>query len=286
MTEITNWSYERHRGFESQLTDIPSVYSSPHTVDAWRHRRMLETALPLLEAYPGATWLTIGDGRYGSDAHFLMRHGADVTASSLTNVSLRVAQERGWIGEYRAENAESLSLADQSVDFVFCKESFHHFPRPYIALYEMLRVARIGVVLIEPQEETPKMLDVLKQVVKRVTRGDKSFLFERVGNYIFRLNVRELERIQTAMYAPMLAYKHFNDFFQPRLARATFEPRSRQARFMQLGIFVQDVLCGIRLMNYGLASAICFKQPASAAAIEKLRRGGFHIVEMPKNPYV
>lgn len=286
MEKITDWSYERHREFEAELSGVPSCYQAPNTVDAWRHRRMLETVLPLLKAYPKATWLTIGDGRYGTDAHFLRNHGADVTASSLTDVSLRIAHERGWIDKFQAENAESLSLADRSVDFVLCKESFHHFPRPYIAFYEMQRVARIGVILIEPQESTPRLLDVLKKFIKRVTRGDQSFLFERVGNYIFRVNVRELERIQSAMQAPMVAYRNFNDFWQPRLADAVFEPRSPRARLAQFGVFVQDVLSGLRVMNYGLVSAICFNQTVSVEATEKMRRAGFHIVEMPKNPHL
>ncbi len=52
--------------------------------------------------------------------------------------------ELGFIGEYSAQNAESLSFASNSFDYVFCKDAMHHCPRPVIALYEMLRVARGG----------------------------------------------------------------------------------------------------------------------------------------------
>ena len=30
---------------------------------------------------------------------------------------------------------------DNSFDIVFTKESMHHWPRPYLGIYEMLRVA-------------------------------------------------------------------------------------------------------------------------------------------------
>lgn len=41
-------------------------------------------------------------------------------------------------------------LQDDAFDYVLCKDSYHHMPRPMIALYQMLRVARRAVVLIEP----------------------------------------------------------------------------------------------------------------------------------------
>jgi SAM-dependent methyltransferase len=40
---------------------------------------------------------------------------------------------------FQKENAEQLSFEDESFDFVLCKEAYHHFPRPMIALYEMIR---------------------------------------------------------------------------------------------------------------------------------------------------
>ena len=44
--------------------------------DYCRHARMRATANPLIESSPKATWLTVGDGRYGNDAIWLMKAGA------------------------------------------------------------------------------------------------------------------------------------------------------------------------------------------------------------------
>ena len=156
MTQDPKWSYSRHEEQELAVVhsdDVPSCYTNPESVDAWRHSRMHDTVLPLIKEFPNATWLTIGDGRFGSDAHYLETQNVDVVASSLTDATLRIAKDRGFIHKYRAENAEHINLPDDSFDFILCKESLHHFPRPSIAFYEMLRVSKLGVVLIEPIEE-------------------------------------------------------------------------------------------------------------------------------------
>ena len=67
------YSYKRHEYKEldhSQSESLPSCYTNPKSIDAWRHRRMQETILPLLKFYPKSEWMTIGDGNFGSDAYF------------------------------------------------------------------------------------------------------------------------------------------------------------------------------------------------------------------------
>jgi ubiquinone/menaquinone biosynthesis C-methylase UbiE len=162
--------------------ELPSRYTRPNSVDNWRHTRMLALTRPLWQAMPGSEWMTVGDGRYGSDAGYLHSQGVKVIATSLTDDRLRYAHEQGYISAFQGENAEHISLADDAVDFVLCKEAYHHFPRPPIALYEMLRVARQAVVLIEPLDN-PRVLDGMKRLAKRVLRGDREMQFEPSGNF-------------------------------------------------------------------------------------------------------
>ena len=49
-------------------------------------------------------------------------------------------------------DATWLTVGDGACDFVLCKPAYHHSARPPEALYETLRLARMGVVLIEPIE--------------------------------------------------------------------------------------------------------------------------------------
>lgn len=65
-------------------------------------------------------------------------------------------KERGFIHHFRALNAAAMALPHGVFDFVLCKESYHPFPRLMLAFYEMLRVARAGVVLIE-SNNTPSL---------------------------------------------------------------------------------------------------------------------------------
>jgi ubiquinone/menaquinone biosynthesis C-methylase UbiE len=263
---------------------LPSAYVDPMSVDAWRHRRMLMHCIELVRHRPDSTWLTVGDGRFGSDAAFLLEHGIDAVASDLTIETLRYAAQHGYIRQYRAENAEHLTIADNAFDFVLCKESYHHFPRPPVALYEMLRVARHAVLMVEPLDES-RPLNLIKQLIKRAIRGDKEVEFETSGNYLYRTSVRELSKLLTAMGLRMLAVRRFNDFFHPRFARGHASAFDASYCVTRLGIAVQDVLTASRLLGYGLVSTIVFKQLPEAELRASLRRQGYRLIELPKNPY-
>lgn len=121
-----------------------------NTVDAQRHLTMLEPINQFIEK--GDTWLTIGDGRYGSEAQYLQSLGIKVIASDLNVELLKKACEVGVIREYIELDAEAIKLADKQVDFVLIKETLHHCRRPWLAIYESLRVAKKGVVIIEPND--------------------------------------------------------------------------------------------------------------------------------------
>ncbi len=284
--DFEDWSYQRHSNEEREQSGPPSCYTAPDSIDAWRHRRMLDTLLPLLEFYPKATWLTLGDGNYGSEAHFLQSHGADATASSITDANLRSAQQRGYIAKYRAENAEALTSADGSFDFVICKESYHHFPRPAIAFYEMWRVATTALVLIEPTEDARRLLDSLKYVVKKVLRGDSTDQFEVSGNFLYRVNIREIEKMATALSGAWVAVRRYNDFYYAKASADKHGAATFGNLITRLGLFVQDVLCRVRLLNFGLATIIVFKHDVDAALRKRLGQLGFVMVALPKNPYL
>ena len=52
-------------------------------------------------------------------------------------------------------DAENLPSDDRAYDIAVMKEALHHPPRPYIALHAMFRVAREGIVVIEPHYRHP-----------------------------------------------------------------------------------------------------------------------------------
>lgn len=89
MTDFNKLSYERH---EKEYLDYASggkkekhakTWFEEDTIDAWRFTRIHRLIDPLLEAYPDANWLTVGDGRYGKDAHYIEERGVKVLAGML-----------------------------------------------------------------------------------------------------------------------------------------------------------------------------------------------------------
>lgn len=281
------WNYERHRAGALTEKDLPVVFSAPDSIGAWQHNRMYRLLLPLVTGLPDATWLTIGDGNYGCDAHFLKSRNISAVASNITDNRLRIAKDRGLIDDYRVENAEQLSLPDESFDFVMCKSSYHHFPRPPVAFYEMLRVARQAVVLIEPQESGFRPLSFLKNLVKRLVRGGKSPMFEPVAaNFIFRINIREMRKMLTAMNHEALATRRFNDFACSRFLRSKHSRLSLPSMLTRLAILVQDLLCAAGLLDHGLICAVAFKRLPPDNVRRGLRRAGFRLHSLPRNPYI
>ena len=179
---------------------------TPGTVNYWRHTRLLAPVLEVLSGLEKYSWLTIGDGA-GMDAWRLSQAGFnDVLATDLDDAVLRKTKEHGHIANFQIENAEALSFAANSFDFVLCKEALHHMSRPYAAIYEFFRVARYGVVVIEPQDpwvDWPCRTDAA------------SPHYEAVGNFVYQYSARELEKIAYGLNITGVATQHMVDVYIP-----------------------------------------------------------------------
>ena len=201
--------HEKHWNGFLQDDRNRSLYESwwnADRVNFWRHTRLLSPVLEVLSAMKSNSWLTIGDGS-GTDAWMLLRTGfRSVLATDLDDTVLAETQRRGYINGFKVENAEALGFADESFDFVLCKESLHHMNRPYAAIYEMLRVAKYGIVIIEPQDpwiDWPCRTDPTEPH------------YEAVGNYVYQFSARELEKVAYGMNIAGVATKSLVDVYIP-----------------------------------------------------------------------
>ena len=68
---------------------------------------------------------------------------------------LEVASKKGIIDSFSKQNAENLDFENDTFDYVLIKESLHHLPRPWLALYESFRDCKKGVIVIEPNDPFP-----------------------------------------------------------------------------------------------------------------------------------
>jgi ubiquinone/menaquinone biosynthesis C-methylase UbiE len=272
--------------------DLAKTWTEDTTVDAWRHARMYETLRPILDSYPGCRWLTVGDGRYGCDAWFLTKQGMQALATDIGDTLLKEALTAGRISAFRKENAESLSFSDESFDFVLCKESLHHCPRPMAALYELVRVAKQGVVLIEPNDiyVSPTWGERATETCiawsKRVLGKSPAVpLFEESGNYVYGLSNREVEKVGLALGLRHVAFKGFNDHYVAGVEQEQAAANGPLFRRVRRRIRQRDLLCRLRLRQYDLFTTIIFKGVVEPAIAYRLADQGYRVVELPKNPY-
>lgn len=278
---------------DEQRIKVSMTWFREDTADYWRHIRMYECA-DCLPRNHDATWLTVGDGRWGLDAIRLGRKGVtNVLPTDLSEYLLREAQKRGYIKEYRIENAESLRFADGSFDYVFCKEAYHHFPRPALALYEMLRVARKAVFLIEPNDKFPEMHRV-QAYCQAVQAGEQAIFpnpdrcdYEGSGNYVFSISRRELEKVALGLDYPHLVYKGLNDHY---VKGCEFEPADREAsavfREIEDDVARHDAQCRLGVADYDLLMAGIFKTPLDDATREAFMAHGWTVMDLPRNPHI
>lgn len=305
--------YVRHaRHFENDLVDaerirISKSWFDDSTADYWRHARAYSCA-DLLSHRSGVSWLTVGDGRWGLDAIRIRKKGfTSVLPTDISEALLREAKKRGLIDNYAVENAEKLSFTDRSFDYVFCKESLHHFPRPYVALYEMLRVARDGVFLIEPNdtwnaeaaapvEPSSTMLNRIRRCLLRTVdtaRGQRLRLrynspdWEVSGNYVFAISRREIEKVALGLNMPQIVLRGLNDHY---VKGCEFEPadESRSAIFRELVTVIRDKdeLCRRGAADYNLIMAGLLLRPLDERSRKRFVGAGWDVVDLPANPYI
>ena len=287
MEAIHKTSYARHaQSYSRDLVDperqkIAASWFDLSSANSWRFERIYEIARHL-GGVAGECWLTVGDGRYGLDATRLKAHGAsEVLATDLDESLLRKAVQDGHLDRYQIENAERLSFPESSFDYVFCKEAYHHFPRPTIALYEMLRVAKRGVILAEPndRERSP-----LRRVMHLLGSKAPAETYEEEGNYVYSISEREITKVALGMNLPQVAFKGFNDAYVPGLE---FVPLgSATGRLMRRKIAFRDALCALGFDHPMLLMACLLQAPLHSDQRDKMVGDGWRVVDLPRNPYI
>lgn len=284
-------SYTSHEKFLDTVEHRLERLEKQDSIDYWRHDRMYNLLTPLLSEEH--RWLTVGDGM-GTDANWLYKKGMDVMASDISDAVLKKACEEKYIPACSKQNAEHILFDDNAFDYALCKEAYHHFPRPYLAVYEMLRVSRKAIVLIEPVDigiEMP-LLGCLKYVLDRFspTLIDKvwknRYSFETVGNYVYKTSEREIEKIAMGVNLPYVAFKGLNDFYSASLDLSLPPTNNKVFSTVKSNIRRRDFLCRIGLIPYQLQASIIFKEAPSPETLLHLKREGYKVIKLKKNPYL
>lgn len=270
--------YTAHVDFDRVNTQNDKVFELFQRTDIvgwWRVKRFLEPVFKCLSHTKQDRWMTVGDP-FGADAYHMIREGfQSVLPTSIGDHLLKQAKQRGLISDYRVENAEALSLPDNSVDYVLCKEAYHHFPRPMLALYEMLRVARKGVVLIEPQDP---LIDSPTHV------GDLPAGYEDSGNYIYTLSRRELHKAALGLDLPAVATRGLYDLWYDGASEIL--AREDNPEFVEYRRQVEsaELLCSRQQQKYNYLLAIVYKERPDIDLAQFSE--AWLITSFPGNPYL
>jgi ubiquinone/menaquinone biosynthesis C-methylase UbiE len=290
-------SYQKHKEHFKNLDAGArlKLLLDENTADFWRQKQKLDTLKPILEDKPKAKWLTIGDGGFGLDSIELKKRQESITVfpTDISPYLLEYAKEKGIIDSYGIENAEKISFEDNSFEYVFCKEAFHHFPRPMIAFYEMLRVAKEGVVMIEPNDwkPAPSLLFIKNSIFKFINKlQGKSYhadsdaqSFEASGNYIYSISIREMEKAALALNLSQIAFKTYHDYYIPR---QDIQDETKRLKKIKKNIGLLNLLTKFKMKNYNLITMVVFKKKIDTELRQALTKEGFQILDLPPNPYI
>ncbi len=243
------------------------------------------------------TWLTVGDYN-GLEANYLQQRNQKVVASDLSDALLKEAHNEGLVKEYSKQNVEHLTYENNAFDYLICKEAFHHFPKAYYAIYEMLRVSNSAVILLqEPIDIIAKMplLLLIKNVLDRINPllinkiWKNRFSFEVVGNYIFKISEREIEKIAMGIGLPCVAFLGQNLFRsdKKKIEGMSDVPLNQKGwNQVKRDIAIRDFFCKLEIIPYSSLTCVMFKVPPSEKMRKEMKQLGFTIIDLPKNPYL
>ncbi len=278
-------SYQKHQDFIDKKIDknyIKMLFDENNPINYF-NLSFFKNIDPLI--YKNERWLTVGDFS-GIDAAYIKKKGGYTVASDL---SLKTLEETvlplGLIDECSLQNVEKISFNDNSFDYVCCKEAYHHFPRPPLGFYEMIRVAKKGVIVIEPNDIgiSYPILSFIRNLLDRINTGllktiwKNQYSYEIVGNYVYKISFREFEKMAVGLDLPMIAVKGFNSAMGARW-------QSKYIQFIKRNL--NDILCKLTIIPYQHLSIIVFKELPNLNTIKNLKSSNYRLYSLPKNPYI
>ncbi len=124
-----------------------------------------------------------------------------VTISDISDVAVAEAMRRDKRLKGIALNAERSDQPDASFDVVVVQDGLHHLQNPVLGFTEMLRIARLGVLFLEPHDSfIGKVLG---------TEWEKN---GEATNYVFRWNKKLVQDVASS-YLPRNSFQNLSFSF-------------------------------------------------------------------------
>ncbi len=124
----------------------------------------------------------------GMISEYYAKEGAIVTGTDISPECIKRAKIRsrryGFLAKFQVADSENLPFSDSSFDIVSVHDGLHHLNDPRRAVKEMGRVAKKGVIIIEPAKALITRISVLLGISKD---------YEEAGNFVYRFKKDELK---------------------------------------------------------------------------------------------
>ncbi|WP_184544619.1 class I SAM-dependent methyltransferase [Mucilaginibacter sp. FT3.2] len=255
-----------------------------NSIAEWLQQLFFNSIEPLVKNRP-RKWLTVADA-YGFDARYIIANGSDALAINLNTDFLEVAKAEGFIPNYAAGDVEKLLFADDEFDYVLCKDHYHNLPGKDVALLEMLRVAKMGVVIIGAQHPVPDMPLVHHIITSGTNRLNQLITnpdsFAGATSFAGQVPLSDFEKFAAQFNSPMIASKTTdpNFYFDKTVADA-----AKDERFITINIRqeVVDLLIKSKTIPAQVLTNIIFKQYPDANVLKALEKDGYEVVNMIAN---
>jgi len=146
------------------------------------------------------TILIAGCGK-GTDLHYLKKfykpkiYVTDIGENAVVGTVASFENIHGSIGD-----VERLHFKDNIFDYSFIAASLHHLSKPMLGLYELLRVAKYGVIVIEPNDS------ILTRIATSLGFAHE---IEKFGNYVFRFSKKDVTKITKSLFYDCLVVRCF-----------------------------------------------------------------------------
>ena len=157
----------------------------------------------------------------------------------------------------------------------------------------MIRAASRGVVVIEPHDPVAKMplLLFLTNMTQRWSSFQQRiwknrFSYEPVGNFVYKVSEREFEKFAAGLNLPAVAFKFINpNFYNPGNDSKFASLLNFPFLILRTKKFLLDSLTKLKIVPGQVLAAIIFKELPDEALITTLKKEGYRVVIVPKNPY-
>lgn len=114
------------------------------------------------------------------------------------------------------------------------------------------------------------------------------FSWESVGNYVFKISEREIEKIAMGIGLPFIAFKRYDNFKSHEKIDGLFDVPINQKlyRKIKMKLAFRSFISSLGIVPHGSLCCVLFKEQPSEKIIMDLKERGFITIQLPKNPYL